>query len=457
MKRDPAKLGREKVSKLLLEFSIPAVIGTMVFASTNIVNTIFIGRGVGSIALTAISLSFPVFSIFMAVGMLVGIGGAALFSIRLGEGKPEEAEKILGNAVFLFIILSLLTSLLGEFFLIPILHGLGASPDSLPYARDYLRIILAGVFFNFIAMGLNNFVRASGHPGIAMMTLVIGAIVNIGLNLLLVIHLHWGVKGAAYATFSSTAFSAGWVIIHFMSGRNGIQLRLKHIGFDSKIMGPALLIGLSPCLMQVAASLIAALCNKSLAHYGGDLAVGSMAVIYSVAMLFIMPIIGINQGAQPVIGFNYGAKAYDRVRAAFRQALIAATVISTIGAALIHLFPHKLVTLFSRGDIALSNVAEPGLRIFLSLVFLVGFQSVAANYFQAIGRPRISILLNLLRQVIIFIPALYILPRFFGLYGVWYSAPLSDFLATAITAVFVIKEYRRLKQATTTTPSFQIR
>jgi putative MATE family efflux protein len=358
MKKDPVKLGTAPVGKLLMEFSVPAVIGTVVFASTNIVNTIFVGRGVGAIALTAISLSFPVFAVFMAVGMLVGIGSGALISLRLGEGKKEEAERIVGGALFLFLIVGVIGSAVGITFLDPILRTIGASADSLPYARAYLRIIMMGASLNFIAMGMNTMVRAEGNPKVSMYTMLIGALINVALNYFFVFKLKIGVQGAALATIISSAVSATWVVLHFTSKRSVLSLRLKNMRFDKTLMMPALLIGLSPFLMQISSSLVGVISNKSLQHYGGDMAVGAMAIINSVAMFIIFPIIGINQGAQPVIGFNYGAKNFDRVKKALKIAIIAASVISTGGWIGIHVAPGHIMRLFSKGEIGRASCRE---------------------------------------------------------------------------------------------------
>lgn len=447
MRKDPSALGTEDIGKLLVKFSVPAMIGTVMFASTNIVNTVIIGRGVGSIALTAVSLAFPVFSIFMAVGMLVGIGAGSLVSLRLGEGKRDEAEAILGGAFFLLIVFSLAGTVLGLAFLDPVLRAFGASDASLPYARAYLGVFIAGAVFNFMAMGLNNIIRAEGNPGVAMITMVIGAIVNMTLTWFFIFHLKTGLKGAALAAITGNAVSGIWVILHFTGKKSVLTLRLKNMRFDRALMTPALLIGLSPFIMQISASMVGMVANKSLSHYGGDMAVGAMAVINSVALFFIFPIIGLNQGLQPVAGFNYGAKKFDRVTKALKYAAVSATLVSTAGCLAAHLWPGRIIGVFSKDDPALAGVGAHGITIFLAMFFVVGFQAICANYFQAVGRPKASILLNLLRQVILFIPLMLILPLFFGLDGVWASAPISDSIAAVITAAVIFRETKRLNRA----------
>jgi putative MATE family efflux protein len=446
IKKNSEKLGSAPVGSLLLQFSLPAIIGTLVFASTNIVNTIFIGRGVGSVALTAISLSFPIFSVNMAIGMLVGMGGGALVSIRLGEGRKEEAERILGGCFFLFIVLGMLVTITGQIFLDTILGLLGASVESLPVAKEYMRIILAGVTISYIAMGLNNLMRAEGHPKLAMNTMLIGAVLNVLFNYIFVIRMNLGVQGAGYATLLSSSASAIWVLYHFFTGSGGIKLKRANMVFDRRLMQPALLIGTAPFLMQLVASLVGVTANRSLAIYGGDKAVACMGVIYSVMMLLIFPIIGINQGAQPILGFNYGAGKFDRVRKTLLLAIIAATSISIVGFLSAQLFPDAIFNAFSKGDSELFTIGRNGIRIFFAAFFLVGFQAVSANYFQAVGQPRRAIILNILRQAFLYIPLLIILPKFLNITGVWIAAPFSDVAASVITAVFIVRELKVLKR-----------
>jgi putative MATE family efflux protein len=386
----------------------------------------------------------------MAIGMLVGMGGGALISIRLGEGKREEAEKILGSCFFLFMILGITVTVLGQIFLDPILRTLGASAESLPYARDYMRIIMSGVVISYIAMGLNNIMRAEGHPRLAMNTMLIGAVLNVCFNYLFVIHMKIGVKGAGYATLLSSTASAIWVLSHFFSGGGGLQLKRIYMKFDRRLMQPALLIGLAPFLMQVVASVVGVTANRSLALHGGDKAVACMGVIYSVMMLLIFPIIGINQGSQPILGFNYGAGKFDRVRRTFLLSVGGATLVASIGCITAQFFPEVIFNTFSKGDQTLIDIGSRGIRIMFSTFFIVGFQTVSANYFQAVGKPKIAIVLNLLRQAFLYIPLLMILPNFWGVTGVWIASPISDVVSTVITAIFVVRELRHLKSPRTT-------
>ncbi len=439
MQKRAELLGSAPVGELLLKFSIPSMIGTVVFASTNIVNTIFVGRGVGAIALTAISLSFPVFAVFMAIGMFVGIGSASLVSLRLGEGKKDEAERIVGNALFLFLVLGITASIAGLLFLDHIVTGIGASNVSLPYAKEYLHIIIMGATLNFLAMGMNSIIRAEGNPKMSMYLMLIGALINVSLNYVFVFKLGIGVKGAALATIISSGVSAIGVIIHFTGKHSVLSLRLKNIRFEKAIMLPALYIGLSPFLMQMASSLVGVVTNKSLQHYGGDMAVGAMAIINSVAMLIIFPIIGLYQGAQPILGFNYGAKNFDRVKKALKLAIMAASVLSIAGWLIVHIAPGHIIRVFSKNDPSMLSAGTQGLKIVLAAFFVVGFWAITANYFQAVGKPKTSIILNMMRQVILFIPLVLILPVFFGLNGVWISAPIAD----SITSVIIVFALRR--------------
>jgi len=438
------RLGSERVGKLLFDFSLPAIIGTATFGSTSIINTIFVGRGVGSLALTAISLSGPIFMIFMSVGMLVGIGSGALTSIRLGEGKTDEAERILGNAFFLFLSLAAVTALLGLTFIDPMLRAFGASRESLPLARDYIRILMAGVVLNYLTMGMNNLIRAEGNPNIAMLTLIIGALINVTLNYVFVFRLGVGIQGAALATIISQSVSSAWALAHFRPGHGTLVLRARNILPDRRIILSILPLGLPMFLMQLSGSLMGMVANNALGRNGGDVAIGAMGVIVSISMFLLMPIIGINQGSQPVFGYNFGARRFDRVKRALRLAIMAATIIATTGFLVVHLVPEPLIRLFNR-DPGLVAVTEHGIRIFMAMFFLVGFQAVSANFFLSIGKPYLSIFLNLLRQVILFIPLVLILPSFFKLDGVWISGPISDALAVGITLIVLVVQYRRLK------------
>jgi putative MATE family efflux protein len=438
------QLGEEKIGKLLMKFSIPAIVGMLVNALYNVVDRIFIGQ-VDTLALSGVTITFPISIIIMAFGMLVGIGAAALISIRLGQKKKEEAEHILGNAFALIIIISLIVTTLGLIFLEPMLLKFGASTDTMPYAKQYITIILIGTVFQSVGFGLNNIIRAEGNPRIAMFTMLIGGVLNTILDPIFIFVFHMGTRGAAVATVISQIVNTIWVLYYFLGGKSVLKILYKNLRLDAKVVKNIFAIGMSPFSMQIAASIVTIISNKSLVKYGGDVSLGAMGAIMSIAMLVLMPVFGINQGCQPIIGYNYGAKRYDRVKHALKLAIIAATTITTTGFIIIQLFPEQLISIFSN-DPALIEVGSRGIKIYLFMLPVIGFQIVSSNYFQAIGKAKISIFLGLSRQVILLIPLLLILPIFFELNGVWASAPSSDIISSILTAVFLFVEIRHLNK-----------
>lgn len=443
---DKAKLlGEEKIGKLLLKFSIPAIVGMIVNALYNIVDRIFIGNFVHSLGLAGVTIAFPIMIIIMAFGMLIGIGATSLISIRLGEGKKKEAELILGNAMILLVIFSASISFIGLIFLDPILKLFGASLQVLPYSKAYLSIILLGAVFQTIGFGMNNFIRAEGNPKRAMSTMLIGAILNTILDPLFIIVFDMGIRGAALATIISQAVSAAWVLSYFFGGKSSLSIKKENLELKFPIVKGILAIGSAPFAMQVAASAITTLLNHSLKTYGGDLAISAYGAINSFSTILLMPIFGINQGSQPIIGFNYGARKYDRVKKTFLLAIIAATSFTIIGFIVTRVFPAQLVALFNSKDKELIKIGANGMKIFFTMLPVIGFQIVSSNYFQATGKPKQAMLLSLSRQVLMLIPAILILPRFFGLNGVWMAGPTADFFASLLTATFILYELRNLQ------------
>lgn len=438
------QLGEEKVSKLLLKFSVPAIVGMLVNALYNVVDRIFIGNGVGSVGIAGITIGFPIMLVTMAFSMLIGLGANALISIRLGEQRKKEAELILGNALVLLTVTAAVLSISGLLFIEPLLRVFGASEAVLPFAKQYMSIILMGTTIQTVGFGMNNFIRAEGNPQIAMLTMLIGAILNTILDPIFIFVLGWGIRGAAIATVLSQVASTSWVLYHFLGGGSNLKLHAKNLKLHMSIVGRIIALGTAPFLMQMAASVLNAIMNKSLNIYGGDIAVSGMGVVTSITMLILMPIFGINQGAQPIIGYNYGALKFDRVKKALKLAIIAATAITCVGFVITRAFPSQLISVFNRTDEELLNFGVRAIRIFLTFLPIIGFQIVAANYFQAVGKPRHASFLSLSRQVLILIPALLILPRFFGLDGLLMAGPVADLTASIITGIFLMKELRHL-------------
>lgn len=439
------ELKNEKIWKLLLKYSIPAIIGMMVNALYNVVDRMYIGR-LGHLAMTGIGLNLPFMTMLLAFGMLVGIGSAAIISIRLGQNRKDEAEKILGNAVtLLFIIFSIIMTL-SYIFKTDLLYIFGASSETIGYADDYITIILAGALFQGLGFGINNIIRAEGNPKIAMYTMLIGAIINIILDPIFIFTLNMGIKGAALATIISQFASMVWVLHHFLSDKSIIKFKVSNLKLELRIIKNIFAIGMSPFFMQMAASMVTIISNNALKTTGGDIAIGAMTVINAITIFFLMPIFGINQGSQPIIGFNYGAGEYKRVKSTLKFAVVGATIIATFGFILTQFFTESLIKIFNN-DKELINVTTQGMRIFLSMLPIIGFQIVSSNYFQAVGKAPKAMFLSLLRQVIVLIPLLIILPKYLGLKGVWIAGPIADFTASIVTAIFLYNELKHLNHS----------
>jgi len=448
MNEKTQQLEDETIPRLLLKFSIPAIIGMMANSLYMIIDRLFVGNIVGADAIAGMSVTMPISFIIMAFGMLVGIGGGALVSIRLGEQKKEEAENILGNALSLLLIISVLVSGILLLTMDNLLTHFGASPQILPYGKQFISIILYGSIFQYISFGLSALIRAEGNPRIAMFTLLINAGINIILDFVFIYWLGYGLQGTAVATVISQAISASWVLLHFRGPNSVLKLRLKYMALRLDLIKSIAAIGMAPFFMQMAASVIIILINQELGHYGGDAAIGAYGIISTVIMFIIMPIFGINQGSQPIIGYNYGARNYDRVKQTLKLAIIVATLIISLGFIALELFPRALLGAFTT-DEELLKIGVHGMQLWILGLPLVGFQAVSANFFQAIGKAGKSMILSLLRQVIILIPLILILPHFWGLDGVWYAGPLSDLIAALITAVFLLVEIKLLDQQQT--------
>jgi len=432
------------IGKLLLKFSLPAIVGMLVNALYNVVDRMYIGW-IGPLAMTGIGLSLPLMTLIMGFGMLVGIGSGSRISIRLGQDRKDDAEHILGNAFTLLFLIMSAVMILGLTFKEPLLYLFGASEATIGYADDYLTIILMGAIFQGIGFGLTGVIRSEGNPKIAMYTVLIGAILNIVLDPIFIFVFDLGIKGAAIATIFSQFVSMMLVFRHFTIGKSRLKLHTKNLKLNFEIVISILSIGMSPFFMQVAASLVTVITNNALKSTGGDIAIGAMTVINAIVIFFMMPIFGINQGTQPIIGYNYGAKEYGRVKQALKLAIIAGTTISTTGFLLTQFFTEPLIRIFN-SDPELVSVATKGMHIFLGVLPVIGFQIISANYFQAVGKAPKAIFLSLLRQVIVLIPLLFILPKLFGLTGVWFAGPIADLTASIVTALFLIREIRHLDE-----------
>ena len=438
-------LGDAPIGKLLLQYSIPAIIGMVVNALYNIVDRMFIGNipNIGSLAITGVGITMPIMTIILAFGMLIGIGATANISLNLGKGNRPTAEKLLGNAFTLSIIVGLAIAIVGTICANPILNLFGASENTLFYAKEYLNIILLGCTFNILSFSLNSTVRADGNPKMSSFTMVIGCGTNIILDYVFIFILNLGVKGAALATIISQAITFFIILYYYTAGNSNLKLKVENFKLKKHLVTMTFAIGIAPFATQIANSLVQVIANNALKTYGSDLAIGAMTVISSLNIIFMMPIFGINQGCQPIIGFNYGAKKYERAKEAFKYATIAACVICIIGFISIQCFPTQIISLFNN-DPELTTLAIKGIRIYLLMMPVVGINIVATSYYQSIGKAKISMFVSLLRQVILLIPFTIILPKFIGLDGVWAAGACADSLSVIITLVLLKKEFKQL-------------
>jgi putative MATE family efflux protein len=436
-------LGTERVGKLLIQYAVPAIIATAASSLYNIIDRIFIGHGVGPLAISGLALTFPLMNITAAFGAMVGIGAATMASIRLGQNDRQGATQILGNAVMLNIILGLVVGGLTLIFLEPILFALGASPETLPYAERFMQIILLGNVFTHIYMGLNNIMRATGYPGKAMAATLTTVMVNLALAPVFIFWFNWGIRGAALATVIAQIIGTIVVLSHFLKADSFVHFLPGYMKLKKNIIRDIFSIGMSNFLMLISGSIVISIYNLSLRKYGGDYAIGAYGIINSIGMLIVMVVIGFNQGMQPIVGFNFGAKKMPRVIRAFKLTLIAGTAVTCLGFILAEIFPHMISAAFTT-DAQLTNLAVTGMRLSFIIFPFIGFQVVGSSFFQSIGKAKISIFLSLTRQVLFLIPAILILPRFLGLTGVWLSGPVADFTAFILTLTVVQWQVRKL-------------
>lgn len=444
---DYSSFNNESVGRLLLRFSIPAIVGMLVNALYNIVDRFFIGKmaDVGALALSGVGVTFPITIIIMSFGMLVGVGAASRISIALGENNSKLASKILGNAFILNIIFSAILTVAGLIFYKPILVSFGATADIIGYAEEYIVIIIAGIVFSNTAFSMNHCIRSQGFPKISMMTLLLGAVINIILDPIFIFGFGMGVKGAAIATVIAQIVSSAWTVYFLTSKKATLPLKFKDMKIDFKVVLHIFSIGMSPFAMQLASALIQTLFNKSLNIYAGPLGIGVFSSINSIIMLFFMPIFGINQGSQPIIGFFYGSKNYAKVKQTYILSCISATIFCIVGFIACQFAPAALLSIFNT-DKEFLELGTYGMRIFTAMLPILGFQIISSNFFQAIGKASSSMLLSLSRQVIILIPLILVLPGYFGLTGIWISTPIADLLATVLTAIFIIKLFSQFRK-----------
>ncbi len=434
-----------KIGRLLWDYSIPAVVGMVVMSLYNVIDRIFIGQGVGTEAIAGLAITFPVMNVAAALGVLIGAGAAARISIMLGAKDHRSAQNVLGNSLVLILINGTVYIAIFRIFLDDILRAFGASDVMLPYAHDFVAYILPGMLLMNISFSFNNIMRASGYPMRAMATMFIGAGANVILAPIFIFALGWGIKGAAIATDISMAFSACFVMGHFFDKRSTLHFTRGIYKLRWNIIIGIVSIGAAPSLVNLAASAINVIINKSLYFYGGDTAVAAAGIFTTYTSLLSMVIVGLCQGMQPIIGYNYGAGLIGRLKATFKLSVLWSTAICTIGCVFGLIFPRLIARAFTT-DQALIDATANALSLSLLAFWVVGFQIVSTTFFQSIGQAGKSIFLSLTRQVIFLIPLLLFLPRVFQLDGVWLSFPSSDVLATLVTGAMIWWQLRSIDQ-----------
>jgi putative MATE family efflux protein len=444
-------LGTEKISKLIAKLSIPAIAAMLVMTLYNLVDTIYVGKGVGPLAIGGLTIVFPFQMIVMALAMMVGVGAASVVSRKLGEGDHEKAYKAAGNAFTISTVFGVLITAAGFLFFDNILSVFGVTDKLMKYSSDYLSVILMGTVFITFTMSANNIVRAEGHANVAMATMLVGAVTNIILDPVFIFGFGLGVKGAALATVISQVLSCIFLLQYFMSGKSTIYIKPANLIPDFSLLKEMFSLGISAFIRQSGMSLVLIAVNNSLGFYGGEVLgniyISVFGLVFRILSVILMPLFGLVQGFQPIAGFNYGAGNLDRVKETVKVSLRISIIIGSIGFAVLMLFPELALKIFtdSTEEINLIQYGAPVLRIAIILIPLVGLQIIGSTYFLAIGKAGPAFFLGLSRQFVCLLPFILILPLFFGLWGVFYAFPVADFLSTAITGIWLLRDVRHLQ------------
>jgi len=443
-KRNATELGTQPIGKLLMQYAIPAIIAMTASSIYNMVDSIFIGQGVGPLAISGLAITFPFMNLGAAFGAMVGVGASTLISVKLGQRDYGTAQTVLGNVITLNLIIGIAFSIITLMFLDPILYFFGASADTIGYARDYMLIILAGNVFSHMYFGLNAVLRASGHPQKAMYATINTVVINTLLDPLFIYVFDWGIRGAAIATIIAQVISLIWQFKILTDKNELLHLRRGIYHLQSKIVKNIIAIGLSPFCMNVASCFIVIFINKGLKEYDGDLAIGAYGIVNRLVFICVMIVMGITQGMQPIAGYNYGAQQFDRVTRVLKLSIYGATAMTTLTFLVGELLPDVAVRLFTTDEGLISRAAE-GFRIVVLFFPIVGFQMVTSNFFQSIGMANKAIFLSLTRQLLFLLPCLIILPTFMGAAGIWWSMPISDLTASLVAGVLLYKQFQNFK------------
>ncbi len=441
----PLDLGILPVNKLLGQYAVPAIIAMTASSLYNMVDSIFIGHGVGAMAISGLALTFPFMNLSAAFGAMVGVGASTLISVKLGQKDYKSAQHIFGNVITLTLLLGLLFSAVSLIFLDPILYFFGASAETLPYAREYMEVILLGNVITHGYLTLNSVLRSIGYPRLSMNATILAVIINTILNPLFIYGLDWGIRGSAIATVLAQTISLLWQMKVFNNPKELVHFKRGIYKLKGSIVRDTLGIGMSPFLMNSCACLIVILINRGLGHYGGDLAIGAYGIVNRVVFLFIMIVIGLNQGMQPIAGYNYGAQKYDRVLKVLKVTMLWGTLVTTLGFLVGELMPEWCARAFTT-DKELIDISAKGMRIIVMFYPLIGMQMVTTNFFQSIGQAGKSIFLSLTRQLLFLVPLLLVLPQFMGVKGVWLAMPMADAISCIVTGTMLVIQYRKFKQ-----------
>lgn len=440
-KNSPLLLGTEPVGKLLLQYAIPAIIAMTASSLYNIADSIFIGHGVGALGIAGLALTFPLMNITAAFGSLAGVGASTLISIKLGQKDYKSSNKILGNVLTLNIVMGLALTAICLPLLNKVLIMFGASPDTIPYASEYMRVILIGNVITHLYFGLNSVLRSAGFANAAMYTILFSVVINCVLNPIFIFWLDWGIKGAAWATIISQFLPLIWQIMHFSKKERIVRFQKGIYKLKKDIVTDIFKIGLAPFLMNLCSSFIVSLINTGLKQHGGDMSIAAYGIVNRIAVLFVFIIMGLNQGMQPIAGYNFGARQFDRVKKATVLTVLWAVSISTLGFVICQFMPITIVKMFTF-DKELIDAAVYGLHIVFAVFPIVAFQMVASNFFMSVGLSNKAIFMSLTRQLLFLIPLLIVLPHYFGTLGVWISLPVSDAIAACVAGVMIFRQFK---------------
>lgn len=444
----PLTLGTKSIKSLLVQYSVPAIIASVATSLYNIIDSIFIGQGVGALAIAGLAITFPLMNLVIAFVTLIAVGGATISSIFLGQHNTARATDVINNVFVLCLIHSAIFGGITLIFLDDILYLFGATPETISYAREFMQVILYGTPVSYIFIGLNNLMRATGYPKKAMVSALLSVGVNVVLAPIFIFMLEWGIRGAAFATICGQTVACAWVLMHFLSPKNFVHFSRGNRWFTGTIIRRIYAIGMSPFLMNICACVVVVFINKALLEYGGadgNLAVGAYGIINRTTMFFVMVVFGVTQGMQPILGFNFGANNWARVKSTLYIGIRMGTLITVAGFLVTEIFPDQVSRLFTT-DTTLGAIARNGFRLYFIFFAVVGAQIIITNFFQSIGNPRLSIFLSLTRQLIFLIPCLLIMPHWWGLDGVWLGMATSDLLACILAVITLIIMIRRLNR-----------